>query len=255
MHKIICQRCGKIRELKWVSEKEKQIKHCSDCRYIVMGEKFRMSPEDEEKILQMRKLSTQTVEIAKVLNLHYNTVKRVLDRHGLFKRVHNEYKSINWHDNEHIVCTDCSQICSINEMSKLKSGNPAAYCKKCRNKRDYESQTTESYFKKRLNNLISRVKSVKGTDIDFDYTYLFDMYNAQNGKCFYTSEPLLTKLGQGTSYNTCSVDKIIPEKGYVKGNIVLCCLKVNNVKTNLTLDELERWIPQWRQKIKEKFDI
>ena len=35
-----------------------------------------------------------------------------------------------------------------------------------------------------------------------------------------------------------SVDRMVPALGYVAGNIVLCCLQVNMVKQNLSIDQL-----------------
>lgn len=42
-----------------------------------------------------------------------------------------------------------------------------------------------------------------------------------------------------------SVDKIVPEKGYVKGNVVWMSYRANSLKTDASLDELKglaRWI-------------
>ena len=57
------------------------------------------------------------------------------------------------------------------------------------------------------------------------------------------------KKCEGLSYDSISVDKIIPELGYIKENIVLCSFKANTIKQNLTLDELREWIPRFYQKL------
>lgn len=52
-----------------------------------------------------------------------------------------------------------------------------------------------------------------------------------------------------------SIDRLIPENGYVKENIVLCIYKANTVKNDLTLSELKEWIPSWYKKIERKLKM
>jgi hypothetical protein len=46
-----------------------------------------------------------------------------------------------------------------------------------------------------------------------------------------------------------SVDKIIPENGYTIGNIVLCQKRINTMKGDATLSEMELWMPEWWKRI------
>jgi len=50
-----------------------------------------------------------------------------------------------------------------------------------------------------------------------------------------------------------SVDKIIPEKGYVKGNVVWVSMKANRYKTNASLDELNNLVTFYNQMDSEKW--
>jgi hypothetical protein len=50
--------------------------------------------------------------------------------------------------------------------------------------------------------------------------------------------------GNGRLHSALSLDKIIPEKGYIPGNCVFCCDIVNMVKRDLTLEQLEMLNPQ-----------
>lgn len=45
---------------------------------------------------------------------------------------------------------------------------------------------------------------------------------------------------KGFHENSPSIDKIIPEKGYVKGNVVVISFKANRMKQNATTQELIR---------------
>jgi len=51
--------------------------------------------------------------------------------------------------------------------------------------------------------------------------------------------PLKSGLGKGIIQpNSPSLDRIIPEKGYVRGNIVVMSNKANTMKSNATLEEM-----------------
>lgn len=51
--------------------------------------------------------------------------------------------------------------------------------------------------------------------------------------------PLISSVGTGQrNDNTPSVDRIVPSKGYVKGNILVISLRANRIKNNATLEEL-----------------
>lgn len=66
-------------------------------------------------------------------------------------------------------------------------------------------------------------------DIDADYIYA--LWKQQNNQCVYTGEHF--KIEKNHPANL-SIDKIIPELGYVKGNIQLVCWAINRAKGDLT---------------------
>ena len=84
---------------------------------------------------------------------------------------------------------------------------------------------------------------------DIDGQYLLDIYNKQSGKCFYTDRNMETGFGNGANRDSISVDRVIPSRGYVKGNVVLCCRKINAVKNDLSLEEIKNYMPSWFQRI------
>ncbi len=51
--------------------------------------------------------------------------------------------------------------------------------------------------------------------------------------------PLVNKQGRQTD-NTASVDRIIPELGYIKGNVIIVSLRANRIKHNATIQELKQ---------------
>jgi uncharacterized protein (DUF433 family) len=64
--------------------------------------------------------------------------------------------------------------------------------------------------------------------------------------------------GKGHFDNSPSLDKIVPEKGYVKGNVVVVSMLANRLKSNATIEQLRDLADfytdierkQWREMIK-----
>lgn len=54
---------------------------------------------------------------------------------------------------------------------------------------------------------------------------------------------------RGTPYNSPSFDRIDPTKGYIRGNTIIVSHLANSIKTNATVDELERVASFYRQLI------
>lgn len=74
-------------------------------------------------------------------------------------------------------------------------------------------------------------KKTPGSDLTVDY--LLNLWNTQDGKCYYTGKPMLWKSA-GIASESMSLDRLDPDKGYVQGNVVWCCLFVNVMKGHLT---------------------
>lgn len=71
---------------------------------------------------------------------------------------------------------------------------------------------------------------------------LIAMWEEQEGKCYYTGEPMTVIQGLGGHVMTnVSIDRVDSAKPYDRENIVLCCLAVNLMKNIMTLDELKLW--------------
>ena len=119
------------------------------------------------------------------------------------------------------------------------------WCKKCKN--DYGAEITaisrqnpEKFITKKLTTYKSRSKE-QNRPFDLDAEYLIQLWNFQNGKCFYTGEAIdftLTTVSQNYPHMlTPSLDRLSPMRGYVKGNVVWCSYKINRMKSDLTYKE------------------
>lgn len=78
---------------------------------------------------------------------------------------------------------------------------------------------------------------------DLTTEYLLDLYNKQESKCYYSGETMIFGAKQGKALpNTASLDRLIPEKGYVRGNVVWCTFFVNTMKGGLTENEFYQFM-------------
>jgi len=71
--------------------------------------------------------------------------------------------------------------------------------------------------------------------------YLLELWEKQDGICYYTKTKMDISGYSKNNHLAMTVDRIIPELGYVKENIALCCSIINRMKQDLTIKELQEW--------------
>ncbi len=121
----------------------------------------------------------------------------------------------------------CSMACNTKAKSIYYAGH--------NNPRSLKLNKLEKYFWDRVTS-IRRRSEAQSIPFDLDYKYLIDIYEQQKGLCYYSGLKMnidgKAKDVGGAKADALSVDKIIPEKGYVKGNIVFCLNSINIFKGN-----------------------
>lgn len=70
---------------------------------------------------------------------------------------------------------------------------------------------------------------------NIDADYMYQLWKDQQGKCYLTGFTI--KIAKHTSYGL-SIDKLIPELGYVKGNVKWTCWMANRAKGDLSINQL-----------------
>lgn len=194
-------------------------------------------------------------DIGKILGLHHTTVGKYLKSWGLDSNYLK--KSFRQPVNaKNICCTKCNTVKPSKEFNRGRKGTDKeyvfSYCKDCRNKQIIANLNSDprKFIKDRFNRLLLRSKkdNIKCT-ITFEELLL--RYYSQKEKCFFTDEPFSFVAGQKLQRNSLSIDKIIPEKGYVKGNVVFTTHRINTCKNDLSLSEIEKWMPIWYNKIQD----
>lgn len=205
---------------------------------------------DTERLIELHKLGLSNSKIAKVFGVSYPTISKNLESLGLVSNatpVEQEVRGGKYR------CLKCGNLLPIESYELNASGKSwRRTCKKCKNVQTVlrRFSTKESYISRK----VAKLKAIaKKKDIPFnlDAEYLNWLYDKQNAKCFYTDEQLIIyKYLETPSADAApSIDKLIPEKGYVKGNVVWCLTRVNRIKNNISLEEMQKWTPDWYKRI------
>lgn len=72
----------------------------------------------------------------------------------------------------------------------------------------------------------------RGIEFSITKEYAWDLYEKQNGKCFYTQLPI--EINTRNNVMTASIDRIDSNKGYVENNIVWVHKDINIMKNNFS---------------------
>jgi protein-arginine kinase activator protein McsA len=155
------------------------------------------------------------------------------------------------------ICSKCGENKKIVEFYYHRTRKfYMESCKTCNNDQSKKYQKEKRNEKDIKFILTQRAGSIRRDRKKYDIPVsenlskiLQEQWEKQNGRCFYTDEPLsIENYKKNNFYLT--VDRKIPELGYVKDNVVLCCSIVNKIKTNLELNELFYWIEKIKNNLK-----
>jgi len=72
-------------------------------------------------------------------------------------------------------------------------------------------------------------------------------------RCPVFGTPIKTARGKVSCPNSPSLDRIVPELGYIRGNVVIVSFRANRAKSDLSIDELSR-LAHFYQKLTEEED-
>lgn len=144
----------------------------------------------------------------------------------------------------------CSK-CKVNKLAKEFDPRPEracgirSDCKECRSKR-----VSARYYKRRADepkrlweeNAYARSKErAKKNNLAFDLLRV-DVVKAleeRDGKCAYCGTCLDFQSSMSDRWASASIDRVIPDLGYVPSNVVVSCYKCNATKNNSTPEELQ----------------
>lgn len=129
------------------------------------------------------------------------------------------------------VC-DCGNIHNVACYTLLKGTSKG--CKLCSQSRQKELNPAWKGYGKVPGKKLSRI--IKGAnnrniDINIDIKFLSELYEEQNGKCFYTGLPI------NFDDSSASLERIDSNEGYIETNVVWVHKNVNIMKRDLTYEE------------------
>lgn len=154
------------------------------------------------------------------------------------------------------LCAVCPTPIIIKRSQFNKTKGNLCCSRKCRgvylkthykgdnNPNSHKHSPLEVIFCKRVDAIKSKCTK-DNLPFDLDIESMCRLYERQNGECYYTGYPmrLVTEdfaEKKQAAIDVMSVDRIIPEKGYIKGNIRLCCNGINKFRGNANTDEFEQ---------------
>ena len=141
------------------------------------------------------------------------------------------------------ICTYCKKKLNKENFRKIKRNNWIGFYPKCKS---CESSLMQiKYGKNPIPQMLSNAKiraKQKGFNFDLTYEYLKKIFPNDN-KCPITGLPFQFGYKNNKKINknySPSLDRIIPSKGYVQGNVMIICDLMNRMKQDSTFDDIEK---------------
>lgn len=136
------------------------------------------------------------------------------------------------------VCSKCGSLKGLSEFTRdnSKSGGITSQCATCR--ASYAKHTrAKSPFKKILA-AKKHICKAKGLPFDLDEDYLKSIY--VNVCPILGIEMIQMNQDNPRAEENATLDRLIPELGYVKGNVTFMSFRANRIKSDATKDEITK---------------
>ena len=144
-------------------------------------------------------------------------------------------------------CFKCASWKVVNLFNKSKHvfGGYSKSCKACWS--GYMKTAEEKRHKKVLSEVMSRRSASaavaaaksrakrKGLPFNITPEYMVELFSKQSGLCYFSNIPM--KREEGLQIYSPSIDKLDPDRGYVKDNVAWVIYGVNSFKQNLKESE------------------
>lgn len=167
---------------------------------------------------------------------------------GVEKPFEDFHKDKSSKDGRKAACKECTKKRAKMYHQKNKAKNNESSRNWYKNNREKKLKQNKEWINsnvlRRLANVVTRRNKQKyGTDEVITKEALESILESQGGKCYYTNKDMDMTRSTGTKFNDyqISVDRKDSSLPYTKSNIVLCCWRVNQIKNNLSVEELLDW--------------
>lgn len=140
-------------------------------------------------------------------------------------------------------CKYCKTMKNYEEFSKNKNRKDGYqyYCKPCSSRLTMKTRDADNYqayqeTHREHSHLTSIRARAKEKGLDFNLT--LDDFVIPD-VCPVLDIPLKRNFGKGfSSHNSPSLDRIVPSKGYVKGNVIIISTLANRIKQDATPEQI-----------------
>lgn len=148
-----------------------------------------------------------------------------------------------------LLCYSCKQYkpldCFDKNIDKWFRAEKDSRCKECkrnaylrRKEKNRGSKDLNRLLYERFHGLKDRARK-KDIQCNIDLQYLHELQNTQKGLCALSGIPMTYYFDSGRVPTNVSVDRINSNLGYIKGNLQLVCMAVNQMKSDLTIEQLK----------------
>ena len=141
------------------------------------------------------------------------------------------------------VCRKCNVEKEASEFPKGRDANGLYYhCKKCKSEYSQALYRSRDPLTRWVNATHSDIKGRskrKGLDFGLTKELLLGLMKSQHNTCVYCDSEFDMNGTQTDHRKSPSVDRLIPEQGYIESNVVLCCSRCNTIKNDASLKELQ----------------
>jgi hypothetical protein len=193
-----------------------------------------------EEIIKLFKEGNSYKEIAKITKGDAGNIAKKLKSLGYISEGARKAKEIKDLAEQGLrKCFKCLTVYPNNPSLFVSGKKPAACCLSCKtklNKKKYQNErqnmSLETYLHNKLINVKSRCK-LKKENYNLDLKYVLDLYQEQKAQCYYSGIDMKLYGTQEEKLYSLSIDRIDNNRGYEKGNIVLCCNIVNTMKNSV----------------------
>lgn len=150
------------------------------------------------------------------------------------------------------LCSNCQNIKPVADFRKDITGvdGYSSKCKKCQ----YEicTDSRKAYLIKNWAKILFlHAKKHNKYDFDIDEQFVSELYEIQNGKCFWFNVDL--KPSNEAKYpSQPSLDRLDREKGYTRDNVVLACYTANIGRNTSTVEIFQEFIKELKKSLNDK---
>lgn len=142
-----------------------------------------------------------------------------------------------------------NRIYHLNNKEKMNKKSSDYYSKN--KEKIHEIKHTDKWYINLYSTIKRRNKHIFKTDCDFNSNYLKELFETNQGICYWFKIPMQPSINPRYPLQP-SIDRLDNTKGYVKDNIVICCLFANTGRSNTYVLEWENVIKIIKENIKKQ---